>query len=75
MSATRITGTVEFQNELTGDYRDIRVSFKADSEDAWYTLVDHACELAYNTFTNADNWYATGADTLSEIEADALEGC
>ena len=66
MSATKITGTVEFQNDWSGDCRNIRVSFKADSEDAWVDIVDRACELAYNKFTNPDNWYSTGADTLSE---------
>lgn len=72
MSATRITGTVEFQNQWNGSYRDIRVSFKADSEDRWVDIVDHACELAYNKLAQQDNWFITGEDTLGETE---LEGC
>tara|TARA_R110002012_G_scaffold52554_5_gene135033 strand:+ start:4098 stop:4334 length:237 start_codon:yes stop_codon:yes gene_type:complete len=78
MSATRITGTVEIQNEWTGDYRNISVSFKANSEDAWVDIVDHACELAYKKIKDVycwslpNSWMFTGEDTLSETE---LEGC
>lgn len=72
----RITGAVDFQNEWTGEYRDIRVSFEADSEDAWVDIVDRAVEIASEELTLS--WVTTGdrlvidEHTLGEIE---LEGC
>lgn len=61
---------------LSGDCRNIRVSFEADSEDAWVDIVDRAVEIASKeltlvnglrpTFASANDWGPTGVDTLNE---------